>query len=146
MTEDDRWQLIISLEETHLKGGVVLSEWCSFITRGADIAFAKGAFLASILTATAAIEAYLKSEYGDPQKPHQNLASLIDQSTLDEAHKADLHRLRKCRNFWVHIKQPWEDAQILDQPEKYDTELEEMALFAAKLLRRTFFEPSNQFV
>lgn len=99
-----------------------------------------------ILTATAAIEACLKSEYGHPNKPHQNLASLIDDSALDEAHRADLHKLRKCRNLWVHIKDPWEDAQILDQPEKYDTELEEMALFAAKLLRRTVFEPSNQFV
>ena len=146
MTENERWELIAALEEEYLKGGVMLSEWCTFITREADTAFAKGAFLASILTATAAIEAYLKSEYGDPTEPRQNLISLIDHSDLDGAHKADLHKLRQYRNSWVHIKQPWEDALILVQPEKYQAELEAMAFFAAKLLRQTLFEPSNQFV
>jgi len=62
MTEDDRWKFIIELDEELLKGGVMLSEWCSFIVREADTTFASGSFLAAIITAMAAIETYLRSE------------------------------------------------------------------------------------
>jgi len=48
MTSDDRWDHLIALDDELLKGGVILSEWCSFIVREADTAFASGAYLASI--------------------------------------------------------------------------------------------------
>jgi hypothetical protein len=146
MTEEERWQLILATDDEYLKGGVVLSEWCAFITREADTAFAKGAFLASILTATAAIETYLKSEYGSSDEKWHILSSLIDGSDLEESHKVDLHKLRKYRNSWVHIKTPWNDLPILDHPEEYERELEQMALFAVSLLRRTIFAPGSQFI
>lgn len=51
MNQEKRWEMLIALDEELLKGGVVLSEWCSFIVREADMAFVNGAHLASILTA-----------------------------------------------------------------------------------------------
>ena len=52
--------------------------------------------------------------------------------------------LRKCRNKWVHIDEPWNDASLLENPEETEGELERMAFFAARLLRRTIYE--NQWV
>lgn len=63
MTLEDRWNHLISLDEELLKGGVILSEGCSFIVREADTAFAGGAHLASILVAVSGVETYLRSEY-----------------------------------------------------------------------------------
>jgi len=44
----------------------------------------------------------------------------------------------------VHGNDPWDDQRLLDAPEKSEKELEEMALFAARLLRRTIYE--NQWI
>ena len=60
MNEDERWDFLVQLDEELLKGGVILSEWCSFIVREADTAFAKRAHLASILVAVSGIETYLR--------------------------------------------------------------------------------------
>jgi len=49
MNKDERWKHLVALDEELLKGGVILSEWCSFIVREADSAFVHGAHLASIL-------------------------------------------------------------------------------------------------
>jgi hypothetical protein len=142
MTEEQRWQHILKLDEDLLKGGVILSEWCAFIVREADTAFAKGALLASILTATAGIETYLRSEYGTEGK--ENFAPLIDKSDLTVDLKRELHRLRKYRNKWVHLADPWEDEKLLASPEKYEREVEEMARVAVRLLRRTIHESGRQ--
>ncbi len=45
MTADERWALLIALDDELLRGGVILSEWCAFIVREADTAFANGAHL-----------------------------------------------------------------------------------------------------
>jgi hypothetical protein len=58
MAQEDRWLQLLALDEELLKGGVILSEWYSFIVREADTAFAGGAYLASILTAVSGIETY----------------------------------------------------------------------------------------
>jgi hypothetical protein len=58
MNHDERWNYLVVLDAEMLKGGVILSEWCSFIVREADTAFANGANLASILTAVFGIETY----------------------------------------------------------------------------------------
>ncbi len=138
MNEETRWSHLVALDEELLKGGVILSEWCSFIVCEADTAFAKGAFLASILTAVSGIETYLRSEYKSTGE--ERLFDLINQAIIEENLKLDLHKLRKYRNKWVHVSDPWNDEGLIDSPEQFDEELEEMAFFAARVLRRTIYE------
>ena len=142
MNEDERWTQLVALDDEHLKGGVILSEWCSFIVREADTAFANGAHLASILTAVSGIETYLRSEHSETGK--ERLVELINQASIDSGLKDDLHILRKYRNKWVHVDDPWNDASLLERPEETERELEQMAFFAARALRRTIYE--NQWV
>jgi hypothetical protein len=138
MNEAERWEHLVALDEELLKGGVILSEWCSFIVREADTAFAHGAHLASILTAVSGIETYLRSEYAKNNR--EKLFKLIDDSPIEDDLKKDLHTLRKYRNKWVHVDEPWNDEGLLETPELYEAELEEMAFFAAKALRQTIYE------
>jgi len=142
MEPQSRWDHLLALDEELLKGGVILSEWCSFIVREADLAFVSGAHLASILTAVSGIETYLRSEYAKAKK--DKLFVLIDQAPIDPILKSDLHKLRKYRNKWVHVDEPWEDGPLIQMPEQFDKELEEIAFFAARCLRRTIYE--NQWV
>jgi hypothetical protein len=137
MEPQSRWDHLVALDEELLKGGVILSEWCSFIVREADLAFVGGAHLASILTAVSGIETYLRSEYARTTK--DKLFVLIDQAPINPDLKADLHKLRKYRNKWVHVDEPWEDGPLIEAPENFDRELEEMAFFAARCLRRTIY-------
>lgn len=138
MTPNERWAKLIELDEELLIGGVILSEWCCFIVREADAAFASGANLASILTALSGIETYLRSEYSTTGK--ERLVELINSASVDESLKSDLHRLRKYRNKSVHVDEPWNDNFIIQNPERMESELEEMALFSARLLRRTIYD------
>lgn len=140
-SETARWEFISSLDEEYLKGGVILSEWCTFIVRSADAAFGAGAFLASILTAVAGIETYLRAERG--QNSHQTLVQLIDESGLDQTHVAELHSLRRYRNRWVHVNAPCNDASLIDDPEVHGAELEDMANFATRLLRKTIYSSQS---
>jgi hypothetical protein len=41
MTEEERWNYLNELDDNMLKGGVVLSGWCTFIVQEADIAFVR---------------------------------------------------------------------------------------------------------
>lgn len=133
---------MVALDDELLKGGVVLSEWCAFIVRDADTAFASGAHLAAILTSVSGIETYLRSEHSKTGR--ERLVELIDTAEIEASLKADLHALRKYRNRWVHVDRPWEDDALLEHPEAVDDELEEMAFFAVRALRRTIYE--NQWV
>lgn len=137
MTPDDRWEQLIALDEDMLMGGVILSEWCSLIVREADMAFSNGAHLASILTAVSGIETYLRSEHSKTGKGL--LVELINRADIAVALKGDLHTLRKYRNKWVHFDGPWNDMSLLENPEEVERELECMALFAARALRRTIY-------
>ncbi|WP_220357736.1 hypothetical protein [Xanthomonas campestris] len=128
----------MALDEELLGGGVILSEWCSFIVLEADLAFVGGAHLASILTAVSGIETYLRSEYGS--KSRDKLFDLIDQAPLNPGLKADLQKIRKYRNKWVHVDDPWNDTLLIEGPENFDKEVEEMAFFAIRCLRRTIYE------
>lgn len=138
MNQDDRWTQIVALDEELLRGGVIHSEWCSFIVREADVAYAAGAHLASILTAVSGIETYLRSEYSETGK--ERLVDLINRASIYIGLKEDLHVLRKYRNKWVHVDEPWNDASLLERPEETEEELERMAFFAARALRRTIYE------
>jgi len=142
MTSEDRWDHLLALDDELLKGGVMLSEWCSCIVREADAAFASGAHLASILVAVSGIEAYLRSEYSTGKR--ERLVTLIDSSPIDPRLKEDLHTLRKYRNKWVHVDDPRNDGAILENPTETENDLEEMAFFAVRTLRRTIYE--NQFI
>lgn len=140
MTEGERLAYLIDLDDKLLKGGVILSEWCSIVVRHADMAFVNGAHLAAILTAVSAIETYLRSEQSSDDS--KRLVELIDNANIDGPLKIDLHTLRKYRNRWVHVESPWDDGKLLSSPEAVEEELERMALFALHALRRTIY--SNQ--
>ncbi|MXS84052.1 hypothetical protein [Nitrosomonas oligotropha] len=138
MKENERWLHLVALDDEFLKGGVILSEWCVFIIREADVAFVNGAHLASILTVVSGIETYLRSEHSVTGK--ERLVELINQANIHCDLKTDLHTLRKYRNKWVHIDEPWEDYSLLEHSEQIEKELEEMAFFAVRILRRTIYE------
>lgn len=137
MNCDDRWALLLALDEELLKGDVILSEWCILIVNEADNAFAAGSYLASILTAVSGIETYLRTEYASGSDTR--LVELIDNSGLPTDLKADLHRLRRYRNQWVHVKTPADDEDLLADRSPIDRELELMAQIAARTLRRTIY-------
>lgn len=63
MTEKPKWDYIIQLDEELLLGGVMLSEWTTFLVKDAEIAFCSGAYLASILASQSAIESHLRYDY-----------------------------------------------------------------------------------
>jgi hypothetical protein len=117
MNEEERWTFITALDDELLKGGVILSEWCSFIVRETDIAFAAGAHLAAIVTAMAGIETYLRSEYGADQR--MSLYALIEHSPVVETLKGDIHALRKFRNRWVHVPDPQDDQDVLENSKRH---------------------------
>ena len=142
MNKQQRWEFIESLDDELLQGGVVLSEWCSFIVRETDMAFVGNAHLATIVTAMAGIETHLRSMY--PVHPRASLYQLIECAPIAEALKRDLHALRKYRNQWVHVSDPGDDHAILDRPEDYERELGTKAQEAVRALRQTVYE--NQWV
>jgi len=142
MNSNERDAYLFALDEELLKAGIILSEWCSEIVRQADTAFVNGADLAAILTAVAAAETYLRSEYATQKR--QRLAALIDEAPIELELKQDLHTLRKYRNKWVHMDEPWNDEPLIEHPEALCAELEGMAKFACHVLRRTIYE--NQWI
>lgn len=137
MTEEDKWQYLVDLDEHLLQGGVILSEWAAFLIKDADMAFVAGAHLASILTGLAGVETLLRGESG---RSKQRLVDLIEESDLDEDLKRDLQLLRKYRNKWVHVSDSWDDEALLKSPEDHESELEEMAKRCAVALRRTIYK------
>ncbi|MFM7452520.1 MAG: hypothetical protein ACKO1V_00915 [Cyanobium sp.] len=136
MTEEEKWQYLVDLDEQLLQGGVILSEWATFLIKDADTAFAGGAHLASIITGLAGAETYLRSEGAESK---QRFVELIDESDLEEDLKQELHTLRRYRNKWVHVAGPWDDTSLLKSPEKHESELVEMARRCAVALRRTIY-------
>lgn len=65
---------------------------------------------------------------------------LMNDTPITDDLRSDLHSLRKYWNKWVHVNASWDDQVLIDTPEEADGELEEMALFAARALRRTIYE------
>jgi len=63
MNEQDKWEYINALDEELLQGGVMLSEWTTFLAKDAEIAFCSGANLSCILACQAAIESHLRFDY-----------------------------------------------------------------------------------
>lgn len=140
MTEEEKWDYINSLDEELLFGGVMISEWSTFIIRDADVAFCSGANLSAILASQAAIESHLRFEYFDsPETRNISFYELIEKSPIPSELKISIHRLRRFRNKWVHVNTPNEDAELLEKPEYYEKELEEMAKYAIRILREVIY-------
>jgi predicted DNA-binding protein YlxM (UPF0122 family) len=142
MDEAERSEFLMALDDELWKGGVTLSEWCSFIVCECDAVFIAGANLAAIVTAMAGIETYLRAEY--PLGERASLFDLIKQSPLSDDLKREIDILRKYRNRWVHVADPENDQDLLDHPGRYAQELEEVGRQAVRTLRRTIYE--NQLV
>jgi hypothetical protein len=141
MNKHDRQEYILQLDNELLVGSVILSEWSTFLIRDADQAFCSAANLATILVAQAAIEAHLRYEYHfDSKMKKLSFYELIEVSPLLPELKKDLHTLRMYRNRWVHINDPHNDADLLDQPEYYEGELERMATLAIRVLRQVIYQ------
>jgi len=104
--------------------------------RESDNAFVDGLYLASIITAMSAIETHLRSEDATAKK--KRLVALIDTSGLESDLMRQLHTLRKYRNKWVHVDDPWDDATLIQNPEKHEDELERMALVAVRVCAKLF--------
>ena len=139
MTSDQKWSMLIALDEELLLGCAMLSEKTIFIVKDADIAFCAGADLAAITLCQAAIESHLKYEYGDMmQKSPKGFFDLIEMSPIKSELKARLHKLRIVRNSWVHVD-PWEDTQLLENPDQLELEIENASLQAVTLLREVLY-------
>lgn len=137
MNEQEKWDYVNSLHEDLLLGGLMLSEWSVFLAKDAESAYCSGANLAAILVAQAAVECHLRYEYFNAFKTKGwGLYRLLEDTTLPIDLKDDLHKLRKFRNRWVHIM---EDDDLLEQPEYYEAELEDMARLAIKSMLRVLY-------
>ncbi|MEJ6707459.1 MAG: hypothetical protein QNK92_01300 [Amylibacter sp.] len=115
-----------------------MSEWCALIVREFDYAFVGGANLATVVTATAAIETYLRAEYARAKRI--SLVDLIDNAPIQQGLRDDIYKLRRYRNSWVHVATPEDDDEILQNPEAYVEQLEQWAKLAQRILRKTIYE------
>jgi hypothetical protein len=140
MTEKEREHYLFNLDEDLLKGSVMFSAWCHFLILEGDTAFIKGAHLAAIVTAMAGMEAQLRFDHSRPSD-HLSLAQLIETSALRDDLKNEIHELRRFRNKWVHVTDPWDESLLehVEHPEALQTELEAWALRALTALRRAFY-------
>src|SRR3569833_2207802 len=112
MNENERSRNLFELDNELLRGGVSLSEWCNFIVCETDTAFVAGADLATVITALAAIEPYLRAEY--PLQGNTKLFDLIEKAPLADDLKQEIHVVRKYRNRWVHVADPQDDDDLLE--------------------------------
>ena len=145
MTEEQKWDYINQLDEELLMGGVILSEWTTFLVKDAETAFCSGAYLASILASQAAIESHLRYDYfNSTETKGWGFYDLIEKSNLKSEFKNELHVLRKYRNKWVHVNDPSNDNELLERPEYYETELADFSKTTIKSMLKILY--SNQFV
>lgn len=139
MTELEREKYLFDLDEDLLKGSVLFSAWAHFLILESDTAFIKGAHLAAILTAMAGIEAQLR--FDSEPRDGLGLSQLIDKSELTPDLKREIHELRRFRNKWVHVSDPWDESLLahMEHPETLQAEIEPWALRAVTALRQTFY-------
>lgn len=145
MTEEEKWDYINDLDEELLQGGVVLSEWTTFLAKDAETAYCASANLAAILACQAAIESHLKFDHFDSDiSKTWGFFQLIENSTLPIDLKIALHELRRYRNKWVHVRDPANDSDLLDRPEYHESELEEVAKKSIKVMLQVLY--NNPFI
>jgi hypothetical protein len=140
MTEEEKWDYINQLDEELLLGGVILSEWTTFLAKDAETAFCSGAHLASILASQSAIESHLRHDYFNLADPKRwSFYDLIEKANLDSELKKELHNLRIYRNKWVHVNDPSNDNELIERPEYYETELEEFSKATIKIMLKILY-------
>lgn len=140
MDEAEKWDFINDLDEELLLGGVILSEWTTFLAKDAEIAFCAGANLSAILACQAAIESHLRFDLFDPvESKGWGFYKLIEKSSLNPDLRFELHELRKYRNKWVHVENPANDTTLLERPEYHEAELLEVAKKAIKTMLKTLY-------
>jgi len=142
---DAKWEYILALDEEFLQGGIILSEWTTFLVRDAEQSFCANANISAILTCQAAIESHLRYEYfTSDQSKGWGFYQLIENSSMEDELKQELHQLRKFRNRWVHIFDPADDNILLERAEFHEAELEEFAKLSIKIMLKTLYK--NQFL
>ena len=139
MNENEKREYILELDDELLRGGVILSEWSTFLIRDADTAFCNGAYLATILNVVAGIESHLRFEYQSKKEKHLGLYELIKNSPIDDGLKKEIHNLRRYRNQWVHVNEPQDDHKLLDNPSQIEKEIETVATKAIRILRQVIY-------
>jgi len=124
MTEEQKWDYINQLDRELLHGGVILSEWTTFLAKDAETAFCSGAYLASILASQAAIESHLRYDHFNLiETKCWSFFDLIEKANLGSELTKELHNLRKYRNKWVHVNDPANDNDLLERPDYHEKEL-----------------------
>ncbi|HTE15428.1 MAG TPA: hypothetical protein VK642_10160 [Burkholderiales bacterium] len=134
-SEDARWKYVGDLDDKMLKGGVIVSEFASEWIRNCDVCFTNGAYLACVITAFQAIETMLRSDNPNEFKA----VDLINHSNLEDALKQQLHGLRKFRNSWVHVQDPWDDEEVLADFDSGNRKLFEHALQSVRSMREVLY-------
>ncbi len=138
---EDKWEYILKLDEELLKGGIILSEWTSALIRDSDKAFCADANIATIVLVQAGLESYLKAEFfSDDSTAKLSFFEMINDSSMDKNLKCKMHDLRKNRNKWMHINDPWDDAALLKYGDNFENTLEQDAKEAIKLLRQVIYQ------
>ena len=140
MTVQERWDYIINLDEELLKGGVILSEWTTFLVKDAETAFCSNANLSAILACQAAIESHLRYEYFDAKESKRwGFYQLIEKSSLNNDLKTELHELRIFRNKWMHVEDPSDDSDLLSRPEYHENELMQFSKKSIRTMLKTLY-------
>jgi len=140
MTEEQKWDYILQLDEELLLGGVILSEWTTFLAKDAETAFCSGAYLASILASQSAIESHLRYDYfNSTETKGWSFYDLIEKADLSSELTKELHDLRKYRNKWVHVNDPANDNELLERPEYFETELAEFSKATIKTMLKVLY-------
>lgn len=134
-SREDRWAYIVNLDEEMLKGGIISSEFSAEWIRNCDLCFANGAYLACVITAFQAIETLLRSDYPDIH----NSIDLINISDMNDALKQRAHGLRKFRNSWIHVKDPWNDELVQQDFNDGNHSLFEQSLVSVRLVREVLY-------
>jgi hypothetical protein len=145
MTEAERERNIANLDETLFQAmSVEFSAWAHFLILDSDLAFVKGAYLAALVTAICAIETQLRFDHTNLGE-HLSFAELIDIGPLPPDEKAELQELRKFRNKWVHVSDPWDESLIehVTTPDGINQDLEPWALRAVTGTSKGFLLERN---
>jgi hypothetical protein len=140
----NRISLVQSLWDENLRGGVILSEFSTFLATDAESAFQAGADLSTVFTACAAIETHLRFESSKKGVKKITFAEVANSQRLPVEIRDNLARLRKFRNTWIHVENPYLDIELQIEPQVVHSELAEMAELSIKLMVQVLC--SDQFV
>lgn len=138
-SESERWEYVLSLDDELLMGSSVTSEWATLLICDADTAYCHGAPIASILVSIAAIEAHVRFELQVGPADRRPLAHLIDSYGGSADLRAKVHELRRARNAWTHVRDPYDDQHLVNDRLATERELDGIAREGLRTLRRVLY-------